>query len=408
MKYLSLGDSQGRKVGYQQQVRERNIKRIFDLVRGGQCKSRAELARALSLSATSVSSLVEELKALGYVSESGPAMTSQPGRRPISLRFNGDARQLAVFSLSRRGVRYTLFDLSCRVLETLFVPTDSEGLSEGDSGDRYAKLFEEILTVRSKRFDRDQALVIGVSFPGLYVEAEQAFSVRAAMNASFSEAAMRRFEARIGVPLFFANASMCLAYAEKKRMDASARAEETRDLVFVNICDGLGAGIIADGGIHTGPYNTAGEIGHISIDWRGRACPCGNRGCLERYVNLNAILEDARSACATEGIPGPESFEALARDFQGVPCVRAALDEAAERLAFGIYSVLCASGIRRFVLGGGIELLDDAFLERVRACVLERTLLTGHLHMTYAGIGPEGDSVGLAQYYLDKAFCVTY
>ena len=61
MKYLPLDAVGTGRVGYQQQVKEANIKRIFDLVRSGKCKSRAELVRMMQLSATSVSAHVEAI-----------------------------------------------------------------------------------------------------------------------------------------------------------------------------------------------------------------------------------------------------------------------------------------------------------------------------------------------------------
>ena len=86
MKYIPVERPDIGRTGYQQQVKEGNIKRIFDLVRCGKCKSRAEIVRCMDLSATSVSVLVEELTARGLIQEIGPTHTTLPGRRPISLR----------------------------------------------------------------------------------------------------------------------------------------------------------------------------------------------------------------------------------------------------------------------------------------------------------------------------------
>lgn len=408
MKYLSLDRSNDHRLGYQQLIKEKNIKRVFDLVRGGRCSSRAELVRAMHLSATTVSALVEELVSEDLLLETGPTLTSLPGRRPMSLRLNAAGRQMAVFSLSRRGARFTLMDLSCKPLETFFVEHPVSDRQPMDSGEEYARLFEDALTRRSRLFDRDRALMVGVSFPGIRIEEEQAFSVRTAMSISFSEASMRVLERRLGVPLFLGNVSMCLAYAEKKNLDAlTDGAEETRDLIFINVCDGVGAGIISEGAILTGPYNTAGEFGHFSVDMHGLPCVCGNRGCLEQYVNLNAILRSAAEACGQCGVPAPQTFSELAERAADLEAVRGVLETAAERLAFGIYTLICATGIRRVVLGGGIELLGPDFLQMVSEHVLSRSLLTRHMRMSYARSGPEGDSVGIAQYFLDKAYTIT-
>jgi len=405
MKYLSSEPRSELRGGYQLRVKEENIKRVFDLVRAGKCFSRAELARVMHLSATTVSALVDELQELGLILEAGPSLTQLPGRRPMKLRLNQSSHQLAVFSLNRRGVRFTLFDLGCRVKESFFVEHPAGTSEKKDSGEDYAALFEEVLLQRSRYFDPSAALVIGVSFPGIYLEEEKAFYVETAMNVSLSEASMRKLEMRLGIPLFFANVSMCRAYAEKKHLDASLNPEEeTKDLVFINICDGVGAGIIADGNMLTGPYDTAGEFGHISIDFHGSPCNCGNRGCLENYVNQNAILASVAQACHSAGEPVPESFADLAGIYARSNAARKVLDDVAEKLGIGIYTMICATGIRRIIVGGGIEILGEEFLNKLRSCAGNHRHLTRHMSMTYAKVGEDGDSIGLAHYFLDREY----
>lgn len=408
MKFLSLEHQPEARVGYQQRTKEQNIKRVFDLVRAGKCASRAELVRTMNLSATTVSALVDELQAKGLILEVGPTLTPLPGRRPMKLRLNHDGHQLAVFSLSRRGVRFNLYDLGCRALESFFVEHPAGTSGKKDSGEDYAGLFEEVLLRRSRHFDSSKALVIGVSFPGIHLEEEKAFYVETAMNVSLSEASMRALEQRLGIPIFFANVSMCYAYAEKKYLDASREPEdETKDLIFINICDGVGAGILSGGTILTGPYNTAGEFGHISIDFHGSLCNCGNRGCLENYVNRNAIFENVVQACRKAGEPVPRDFSGLACIYDRSHAAREVLDDVAEKLGIGIYTMICATGIRRIVVGGGIEILGGSFLEQLRSCASKRHHLTRHMQMSYAHAGEEGDSAGLAHYFLDKAYSIT-
>lgn len=408
MKYLSPQPPKDYRVGYQQRIKEQNIKRIFDLVRAGKCTSRAELVRTMHLSATTVSALVDELQGRGLILEVGPSLTPLPGRRPMKLRLNNAGHQLAVFSLSRRGVHFTLFDLGCQVLESFFIDHPVTGSSKIDSGEDYAALFEDVLLNRSRCFEPTKAMVIGVSFPGIYLEEEGAFYLETAMNISLSEAAMRALEARMGIPLFFANVSMCYAYAEKKYLDISLEPDdETKDLIFINICDGVGAGILSNGNILTGPYNTAGEFGHISIDFHGSLCNCGNRGCLENYVNQNAILASVAKACSNAGESVPIHFSDLPAICSRSSVAKAVLDDVAEKLGIGIYTMICATGIRRIVIGGGIEILGEDFLKQLSRCASKRHHLTRHMTMSYANAGPDGDSIGLAHYFLDKAYTIT-
>lgn len=405
MKFLPLKSRFEQRMGYQQRVKEENIKRVFDLVRAGKCASRAELVRTMHLSATTVSALVDELQEKGLILEAGPSLTPLPGRRPMKLCLNRAGHQLAVFSLSRRGVRFTLFDLSCCALESFFVEHPVNIREKKDSGEDYASLFEDVLLNKSRLFDPARALVIGISFPGIYLEDEKAFNVETAMNITISESSMRSFGEKLKIPIFFANVSMCYAYAEKKHLDISLEPEdETQDLIFINICDGVGAGILSSGNIMTGPYNTAGEFGHISIDFHGSLCNCGNRGCLENYVNRNAIFDAVVNACEEAGEVVPSEFAALNGIYERSLAARKVLNDVAEKLGIGIYTMICATGIRRIVVGGGIEILGEGFLEYLRSSASKRHHLTRHMHMNYAYAGEDGDSAGLAHYFLDKVY----
>lgn len=407
MKYLFPNRLSIQDLSYQQQAKEKHIKQVFDLLRSGRCSSRVELAKTLHLSSATVSALVDELIRMELVAEKGLARTSQPGRRSVNLQINYAGRQIAVFSLTLRGVRFTLFDLGCNVLESFFVEYSPKHSNPEESGDRYAGLFESILLRRSRRYDASKALVACVCFPGIYVEEENVFSMQAAMNVEISESSMMRLEERLGIPLFLHNVSMCLAYAEIKHMNPHSNEDGINDLIFINVCDGVSAGIIYGGSIFTGEFNTAGEFGHVSVDLHGRPCSCGNRGCLEQYVNLNAIYESAVKTCMAEGIEPPRSFEELSGMYLQYPALEQVIDKTAERLAFGIYTMMCITGIRRIVVGGGIELLGEVFLEKLNGYTKARALLTQKMEMSYPKTGSEGDSLGIAQYFLDKIYSIT-
>jgi len=69
--------------------------------------------------------------------------------------------------------------------------------------------------------------------------------------------------------------------------------------------------------------------------------------------------------------------------------------------------VMCSSGMRRIVLGGGIEVLGDIFLREVYHALCSRTSLIRHVDLSYAQAGPDAEILGVAEYYLDKVFTIT-
>ena len=66
------------------------------------------------------------------------------------------------------------------------------------------------------------------------------------------------------------------------------------NLVYVVAGEGIGCGIISKGELLRGESNTAGEIGHCSINFEGPVCECGNRGCLEMYCSMEVLKKNIR------------------------------------------------------------------------------------------------------------------
>lgn len=74
-------------------------------------------------------------------------------------------------------------------------------------------------------------------------------------------------------------------------MDAKNKAN---DLICITLGTGVGGGLIFDKKLYRGASCTAGEIGHISIDYNGPKCKCGNYGCIETYMGAKYISDFAR------------------------------------------------------------------------------------------------------------------
>lgn len=409
-----------------QLTREENSKLLFNLINAENMLTRAELVRITGLSPSTVSSLVDDLVRTELVEEVGLArMLSGAGRRPIMLNINPAGRQIPVFSISRWGIGFKLFDLGYNILEECFRPCvctsageDTDWLNlEGtdESGAAYAQVIEDILS-HSEKLNIQKAVAVLISYPGIYLEEDKTF-ILTSVQTFFRREAIDALESRIGLPIYMGNSSMSFAYAEKKhRETAGARIE---DLIYINICDGVGAGIICNGEMLMRQDRIAGEVGHITVEPGGRPCPCGNRGCLERYVNVNAIIETVRSAVAQDrsGIhselirPLLESptLEIIGKAYdEGVESVCAALDDLAEKLFTAIYDMVNVTGIKYIVIGG-IERMGEGFLNKLRSFMSGRRgqMWMRGMHIMYPQTSAQADSIGLAQYYMDKIFNTT-
>lgn len=151
-----------------------------------------------------------------------------------------------------------------------------------------------------------------------------------------------------------------------------------RTWIMLTLGTGIGGGAVIDNAIYLGRNGGATEFGHTTIDHRGPSCPCGSRGCLERYASAPALVRNARRALRNH----PESI--VRSMIQSEPLTAALLYRAARRGdAFAIeqFSIAGSSlgiGIANFInifnpeaviIGGGMSGAHRFFMPALRAAV---------------------------------------
>lgn len=139
------------------------------------------------------------------------------------------------------------------------------------------------------------------------------------------------------------------------------------DLVCLFVGTGIGGGVVSGGQMLRGAGNSAGELGHLTIDLHGPICHCGNRGCLEALAGGWAIARRVRQAVAVDPGAGAAllaqtggemeqlTAEHLAKVFHaGDPLASRLVDKIAEVLSAGAAGLVNAFNPQRLILGGGV------------------------------------------------------
>ena len=139
------------------------------------------------------------------------------------------------------------------------------------------------------------------------------------------------------------------------------------DLLCMFVGTGVGGGVVSGGRMLAGCNNTAGEVGHITVDMNGPPCSCGNRGCLEALAGGWAISRLARETVAADPDGGRLLLEmaggfmeeinvaTVARAVRGGdPMARQLMDRAASALIAGASTLINAFNPCRLILGGGV------------------------------------------------------
>jgi glucokinase len=140
------------------------------------------------------------------------------------------------------------------------------------------------------------------------------------------------------------------------------------DLAYLSIGTGISAGVVLDGRLHRGARGMAGEIGHVVIDAKGPACPCGLRGCFEALASGPAVgrrAEEALDAGVASALSGQRpvtAVELYRAAAAGDPLALTIAEDAGRHVARAIHQLVMAYDVRRVVLGGGVAAAGATFL----------------------------------------------
>ena len=235
---------------------------ILRLIRTGAASSRSELVRVTGLSRTAVSARLSRLMAAGLVVE-GDEATSTGGRPPTRLVFAPDAGSVVAAAIGRSRLQVGLCDLSGRVRA---LRTEDQDVDAGPQIvlPRVRKMYEELLAETAT--PRSHLRGIGVSIPGV-VDREQV-AARSAPELPGWDGVPVAPALTDGHPLVVHLERDCNAMALAER---EGLLTQYRDLVFVKVSTGIGAGLVLDRRLHRGFGGVAGEIGQSRVSRpRGR------------------------------------------------------------------------------------------------------------------------------------------
>jgi glucokinase len=149
-----------------------------------------------------------------------------------------------------------------------------------------------------------------------------------------------------------------------------------RSMVYVVVGTGVGAAIIVDGQLYRGACNSAGEVGHITLDRGGELCSCGSRGCVETYASgpwlarrYLRLLERERQERRVAD-PGPLSGERVAHLAAGGDALALqVMTQAGEALGVAVASMAMILDVELYVVGGSVAKAGDLLLEPARQTV---------------------------------------
>ena len=253
---------------------------------------------------------------------------------------------------------------------------------------------------------------VGLGIPGL-IDDEDVFRFGANLPGVIDLAVGEVVGARLGRHVVADNDATCATYAEFRGGAGVGWA----DGVLLTLGTGIGGGLVVDGRVRHGANGFAGEPGHMLIDPSGPPCPCGRRGCWERYASgsgLGRLGRDAalagRLAAVVELAGGdPEAVRGehvVAAVRSGDHDASLVLDEFVWWVAAGIANLVDLLDPGVVVLGGGVIEAEDVLLPRIEGAVPDQVLARGHrpvVPIVAAHFGERAGAIGAAVLALESA-----
>ncbi|RWO49880.1 MAG: ROK family transcriptional regulator [Mesorhizobium sp.] len=240
--------------------------------------ARGEIARRVGLTVQTVSTIVRELEDQGYIL----SLREEPkgrGLPPATLRINPDGGYAVGIHITPLGISAALINLSGDVIESIY--REAPNAAPDHAFELIGAMVVELTRLRAG----GRVLGVGMALPGPFDVESMSFVGPTTMTGWKDVALRERLAASTGLPAFF-ETDMAAAAMGERLYGLGAQFSEYYYLYFGV---GLGGVMVHDGSALRGAWGNAGEIGHIPVIPGGEACPCGNSGCLERYLSLEAL-----------------------------------------------------------------------------------------------------------------------
>ncbi|MEV7672866.1 ROK family transcriptional regulator [Streptomyces sp. NPDC007872] len=341
--------------GSQTSLHRANLERVVRAVRMAGSLTQAEIARATGLSAATVSNIVRELKDGGTV-EVTP--TSAGGRRARSVSLSGDAGIVIGVDFGHTHLRVAVGNLAHQVLAEEAEPLDVDA-SAAEGFDRAEHLVKRLILTTG--IGPDKVIGVGLGVPGPIDVSSGTLGSTSILPGWSGINPAEELSGRLGVPVHVDNDANLGALGEL----VWGGGRGVKDLAYIKVASGVGAGLVIDGRVYRGPGGTAGEIGHITLDESGPVCRCGNRGCLETFTAARYVLPLLRPS------HGPdltmERVVQLARE--GDPGCRRVIADVGRHIGSGIANLCNLLNPSRVVLGGDLAEAGELVLAPIRDSV---------------------------------------
>lgn len=329
-------------------TKKRNRGQVLKLIAQGTCSNRRELVTYMGLTKMAISNIVTELVDKGLLMEGEISSLGNVGRNPVTLRIPQKAPKVIGILILRDRCESVLCDLYLNILKRKRIE-----LRNLDKKKLIAIMYELI----DEMIQSDETILgIGVSAIGP-LDRKRGLLLTPPYFFNIHDLPVKDLiEERYGLPVVMNQDNQSAALVELMYGNGQNRDR----FILLGIARGVGCGIVKNGV----PYETLEEpmpeIGHVSIDHKGKKCVCGNRGCLELYVNTYTLTQKLQRATGQI-----LTFSEFCEGRKRTDAAEMIFEEMTEQLAAGLVSAVNLLNLELILLGYDGVYLPERYVRQL-------------------------------------------
>ena len=352
------------------QVKQKNSANIYKVIEQYKPISRVEIAKVSSLAPASVTKITRQLMESGLITEV-ELQVSTGGRRAISLAPNSDNINIIAIKLGQNLLSIAHYNLSGEkgLNKQITIPKKES-----------CQMLTDFLIGEIAKFITQPTLInekisaISLTISGL-VNPKQGVVISTPTYPFDHFPLANEIEKAFNIPTFIGNHTRCRALAE----NYFGATKHCQDSILISVHHGVGSGVIIDNKVLLGKNCNIGEIGHIQANPLGKACYCGNIGCLETEVSDTAILNKVKEAISAgkKSVIDSDNLDINAiylAAANGDQLCQSITEQAANYLGKSIAILVNLLNPEKIILAGKIITAGDIFFDTVKACIKSQTL----------------------------------
>jgi glucokinase-like ROK family protein len=328
----------------------------------------------MGLTRAAVSLIMNDLLESGVVQEA-ESRSAPSGRPPVILEINPKAGLVGAIDMGATHMSIALADFTARIIHEAEFPFDIKNGPQICLAEANKNLLN---LLASQNISLSELTAVGVGVPGPVIT-DAGMVVSPPIMPGWDRYPIREaLEKLFGCPVTLNNDAELGALGEW----AYGAGRGEKNVAYIKVGSGVGAGLILNQQIYGGTTGAAGEIGHLTIDENGPLCSCGNRGCLEAFAGGNAIAKQGQllvksgkrtllSELPLEKITAHEVAEAARR---GDLHAQEILRRAGTFIGIAIAGLINLFNPSIVIIGGGVAQIGDILTTPIRQAVRERAM----------------------------------